>query len=113
MDNDIIRLPLCVARHIRLKADRLYWFFVEDDCDTCKVLAREAEGLPRFSVVEYSSYYAVQDNDSGKEHVMGDGVDTLFDAEGKAISPGTENFRVMWEMMLNEDENETERAYFS
>lgn len=113
MDNDIIRLPLCAARHIRLKADRLYRFFVEDDCDTCKVLAREAEGLPRFSVVEHPSYYAVQDNDSGKEHAMGDGVDMLFDAEGKAISPGTENFRVMWEMMLNEDENETERAYFS
>jgi len=66
----------------------------------------------RFKVVEYSSDYAVVDTKTGEEAWMGDGVDTLFTPTGKAMSPGTEYFRRMWERDLNWDYFDTLEAYF-
>jgi hypothetical protein len=67
----------------------------------------------RFEVVEYSSYYAVRDLFTEKEHAMSDGVDSVFTKTGKAMSPGTERFRLAWQKSLNENESETLEAYFS
>jgi hypothetical protein len=65
-----------------------------------------------FNVIEYSSFFAVRHVPSGDEHPMGDGVDTLFDQEGQALSPGTPGFVETWEKALNADEAETLEAYF-
>ncbi len=65
-----------------------------------------------FSVIEYSSFFAVRHNPSGDEHPMGDSVDTLFDADGKALVPGTPGFVEAWEAVLNADEQVTLEAYF-
>jgi hypothetical protein len=65
-----------------------------------------------FSVIEYSSFFAVRHNPTGDEHPMGDGVDTLFDEHGKALTPGTPGFIESWEQALNADEQETLEAYF-
>lgn len=65
-----------------------------------------------FSVVEYSSFFAVRHNPSGDEHPMGDGVDTLFHEDGQALSPGTPGFTKAWENALNSDEQGTLEAYF-
>jgi hypothetical protein len=53
---------------------------------------RGSKTTDRLKVIEYSSFFAVGDRHAGQEHPMGDGVDTLFDAEGKAMSPGTAGF---------------------
>ena len=66
----------------------------------------------RFKVIEYSSFYAVLDTVTGEEHPMGDGVDTLFKENGKAMSPGSEWFRLCWQRWLNESPEETLEAYF-
>lgn len=65
-----------------------------------------------FSVIEYSSFFAVRHNPSGDEHPMGDGVDTLFDEDGTALKPGTPGFIETWEQGLNADEQTTLEAYF-
>lgn len=64
------------------------------------------------AVIEYSSFYAVRHNISGEEHPMGDGVDTLFDEDAKALNPGTPGFVETWEAILNADEQTTLEAYF-
>lgn len=64
-----------------------------------------------FSVIEYSSFFAVRHNPSGDERPMGDGVDTLFD-DDKALWPGTPGFIETWEQVLNADEQCTLEAYF-
>jgi hypothetical protein len=64
-----------------------------------------------FSVVEYASYFAVRHNPTGLEKPMGDGVDTLFDVNGKSLVPGTPGFTETWEAMLN-DWEDTLEAYF-
>ena len=66
-----------------------------------------------FSVIEYSSFYAVRNNETGKEYPMSDGVDTLFTRNGKAMRPGSEYFRKTWEKSLNHNPSETMEAYFS
>lgn len=66
----------------------------------------------RFRVIEYSGHYSVRDTTTGEEHVMCDGVDTLFTATGKAMRPGSEYFRQTWERALNRNEDETAEAYF-
>lgn len=66
----------------------------------------------RFLVVEYSSFYAVRDKETGKEHPMGDGVDTLSTRTGKMMRPGSEYFRKSWQRFLNESPDETLEAYF-
>ena len=43
---------------------------------------------------------------------MDDGVDTLFDEDGKAMSPGTPGFIETWAESLNSDEQSTLEAYF-
>jgi hypothetical protein len=68
--------------------------------------------MGRFIVVEYSSFFAVRDTHTGQEHPLGDGVDTLFDAEGNALIPGTPGFCEAWAEALNADEAETLEAYF-
>ena len=65
-----------------------------------------------FDVIEYSSFFAVRHNPSGEEHPMGDGVDSLFDEDGKALSPGTPGFIETWADVLNGDEQTTLEAYF-
>jgi hypothetical protein len=66
----------------------------------------------RFKVIEYSSFYAVRDTTTGKEHHMGDGVDTLTTRTGRSMTCGTEYFRKAWEQSLNSDPAETAEAYF-
>jgi hypothetical protein len=66
----------------------------------------------KFTVIEYSSFFAVRHNPTGDEHPMGDGVDTLFDEDGKALVPGTAGFIEAWEESLNVDEQSTVEAYF-
>ena len=65
-----------------------------------------------FSVVEYTSFFAVRHNPTGEEKPMGDGVDTLFTPTGKAMSPGAKGFVSTWEKSLNANEGETLEAYF-
>lgn len=65
-----------------------------------------------FEVIEYSSFFAVRHIPSGEEHSMGDGVDTLFDEDGEALSPGMPGFIETWSDVLNEDEQTTLEAYF-
>jgi len=65
-----------------------------------------------FTVVEYGSHYSVRHNRSGREAVMGDGVDVVFDKDGHALSPGTEKFRRQWQRDLNASAEETMEAYF-
>ena len=65
-----------------------------------------------FSVIEYSSFFALRHNPSGDEHPMGDGVDSLFDEDGNALKPGTPHFVETWEQVLNADEQTTLEAYF-
>lgn len=65
-----------------------------------------------FSVIEYSSFFAVRHNPSGDEHPMGDGVDTLFDESDRALSPGAPGFGEASEQALNSDEQSTLEAYF-
>lgn len=46
------------------------------------------DGEVIFTVIEYSSFFAVRHNESGEEHPMGDGVDTIFDEDGEdSIAP--------------------------
>ena len=73
--------------------------------------------MPRekmFSVIEYSSHFAVRHNQIGgpNEVPMSDGVDCLFDDNGEPLSPGTDGFIQAWEDALNSDEQETLAAYF-
>jgi hypothetical protein len=65
-----------------------------------------------FSVIEHSSFFAVRHNPSGDEHPMGDGVDTLFDQDGKVLVPGTPGFVEIWEDVLNAYARTTLEAYF-
>jgi hypothetical protein len=66
----------------------------------------------KFSVIEYSSFFAVRHNPSGDEHILGDGVDTLSEEGDKALVPGTLGFVEAWEAALNGDEQGTLEAYF-
>ena len=69
--------------------------------------------MPRlFDVIEYSSFFAVRHNPSGEERPMGDGVDSLFNEDGRALSPGTPGFIETWSEILNADEQTTLEAYF-
>jgi hypothetical protein len=68
--------------------------------------------MKTFSVIEYTSFFAVRHNASGDEHPMGDGVDTLCDPEGNTLIPGTPGFVEAWEIALNFDTQETMKAYF-
>lgn len=65
-----------------------------------------------FSVIEYLSFFAVRHNPSGEEHPMSDGVDTLFEQDGRALVPSTPGFIKAWEAVLNADEAATLEAYF-
>jgi len=67
----------------------------------------------RFDVVERASYYEIVDTWTGKSRVMGDGVDSVFTASGRPISPGTERFTRAWRKAVNENPDETLEAYFS
>ena len=68
--------------------------------------------MGRFHVVEYLSFFAIRDTVTGQERPMGDGVDTLFDADGDSISPGNVGFCEAWAEALNAAEAETMEAYF-
>jgi len=68
--------------------------------------------MSRFQVIEYLSFFAARDAETGQERPLGDGVDVLFDAEGTPISPGTPGFCSAWSEALNADEGETLAAYF-
>jgi hypothetical protein len=65
-----------------------------------------------FAVIECSHFFAVRHIPSGDEHPMGNGVDTLFDEDGKALVPGTPRFVAIWEEVLNADARTTLAAYF-
>jgi len=65
-----------------------------------------------FTVIEYTSFFCVRHIPSGDEHPMGDGVDTLFDEDGRALVPGTPGFIEIWEAVLNADAQTTLEAYF-
>jgi hypothetical protein len=65
-----------------------------------------------FTVLEYSSFFAVRHNPSGDEHPLGDGVDTLFDGDDKPLVPGTPGFVQEWEEILNAYGEDTLEWYF-
>jgi hypothetical protein len=65
-----------------------------------------------FSVVEYSSGFAVRHNPTGREHWMSDGVDAIFDDNDEPISPGSPGFCEKWAEFLNAAEDDTLAAYF-
>jgi hypothetical protein len=69
--------------------------------------------MGRFIVIEYHSFFAIRDTRTGNERLLGDGVDSLFDADGNGISPGTPGFCQAWADALNADECETFEAYFT
>jgi len=69
--------------------------------------------MGRFIVIEYHSFFAVRDTETGHERPMGDGVDVLHDTEGTPILPGTPGFCEAWAVALNADEGETFEAYFT
>jgi hypothetical protein len=69
--------------------------------------------MGRFVVIEYRSFFAIRDTETGQERTLSDGVDTLFDAEGTPISPGTPGFTEALAEALSADEGETLAAYFS
>jgi len=64
-----------------------------------------------FSVIEYSSFYAIRHNESGEERTMGDGVDSVFE-DDKPIMVGSPGFVRLWEESLNANPDETLEAYF-
>ena len=66
----------------------------------------------QYSVIEYSSFFAVRDNESGAEHPMGDGVDTLMKNHDEMWSPGEPGFVEAWTESLNLYPSETAEAYF-
>lgn len=71
--------------------------------------------LRTFSVVEYSSFYAVRHNPTGEERPMGDGVDAVFidgDDGAENVPAGDPRLIPLWEDALNADEDETLAAYF-
>lgn len=65
-----------------------------------------------FSVVEYSTHYTIRNNKNGVERGIGDGIDTIFDEDGEAYSPGTKEFLEKLEDSLNSNDNEVMEAYF-
>ncbi len=69
--------------------------------------------MGRFVVIEYHSFFAIRDTQTGHERPMNDGVDAIFDADGNGISPGTPGFCQAWASALNADEGETFEAYFA
>jgi hypothetical protein len=69
--------------------------------------------MDRFQVVEYLSFFAIRDTQTGEERPLGDGVDTLFDDGGTPISPGTPGFCSAWSEALNADAAEALAVYFS
>ncbi len=68
--------------------------------------------MGRFIVIEYLSHFAIRDTQTSEERSIGDGVDTLFDADKTPISPGMPGFCEAWAEALNTDEGETVTAYF-
>lgn len=81
--------------------------------DTEKHKREEPKVEPKtFEVVEYVSFFAVRHVATGKEHPMGDGVDSLFDLDGNAVTPGTEGFCDWWTKELNANIYDTYEAYF-
>ena len=71
--------------------------------------------MKTFSVIEYSSFYAVRHNPTGEEHPMGDGVDTIFldtDDGMETVQAGDPRLIPLWEDSLNADEDEVLAAYF-
>jgi hypothetical protein len=95
------KLPVKPAVNSRMNEDCYYY-----------VSMRVKGPDPIFTVIEYSSFFAVRHTPTGDEMPMGDGVDTLFDADGKALSPGSPGFVELWTKLLNESEGETYDAYF-
>lgn len=65
-----------------------------------------------FKVEEHTSGYSLTHVASGKNHWLSDGVDAVFGKNEKALSPGTESFRLKWEREFNSDVSQTLEAYF-
>lgn len=69
-----------------------------------------------FSVIEYSSFYAIRHNATGKEQSLGDGVDALTiyndNDEPESIHAGDPRLIPLWEKCLNDDEEEMLALYF-
>lgn len=80
-------------------------------CRICQRLGVQKK--PLFWCIEYDSHFAVRHNPTGEESPMGDGVDTLFREDGRALIPGTVGFIDEWERVLNSNASETFEAYFS
>lgn len=68
--------------------------------------------MKTFTVIEYASFFALRHNATGEEHPMGDGVDTLLNADGEPYSPGTPGFVEIWQEIVDRDESIYMEAYF-
>lgn len=102
-----------------------YWYYIVDFCIEARwgqnprsladlylpFLLENGIYHKEFECVEYLSFFAVKHIESGKERVMGDGVDAISDADGNSFYVGIVGFREMWEVYLNEN-YDTLEAYF-
>jgi len=67
----------------------------------------------RFELIDAINGYYLTDHVTNKEVCLGDGVDMLFEKDGKPIKVGTKRFFNMLERVLNESPEETLEAYFN
>jgi len=88
-----------------------YNYLTDKNCSVFH-LASECPAERRFQVIEYASFFAILDKITQDEKPMGDGVDSVFDENEEAMSPGDPNFIEKWEKTLNHNPQETLEAYF-
>jgi hypothetical protein len=88
-----------------------YGYLTDANCGAFH-LASECPAERRFRVIEYASFFSILDKITQDEKPMGDGVDSVFDENEKAMSPGDPNFIEEWEKRLNHNLQETLEAYF-
>ena len=54
-----------------------------------------------FAVIEHFNGFSLRHLPSGEEHWLSDGVDVLFDEEGRSIPPGDPDFTTRWAEIFN------------
>lgn len=75
------------------------------------VEVEEDDMMKKYSIVEYSSGFAIVRNSDGEERWLSDGVDMFFGKNDRALSPGTQTWWKHAEAFC-EDESMIDEAYF-
>ncbi len=91
-----------------------FWIVSDRQIANLEKLLEEAEEnpAPAFRMVEYTDGYAIEHIPTGQEAWTSDGVDMFHDEEGRALSPGTDEFDEAFIGWLREDEDAIYEAYF-